>query len=359
MADKDKVSIFQYTTSTTDGKKTKVKSERQKPGQAWIKGTGKNKNFWVKPTSPDGNSAWDDNKGWTTAASQATAYDIPLAIIKSDAELDALFNEAWAAQKRGEEFTQENFITKLKATNWYKSKSEAQRKFYTLSKDPAQAEEFASQVRANKATVQDVAGLLGASLTDTQAQEVALTNLQNGFNEAELRNFLSGYISFSGQTDEEKIGSLFGAAGDAEDDIRRWATQNNVTLSEDWVLRQARGITAGDFTVDRSKDYVTNIAKQQYSAWADKIDAFNSVEDLAAGYRQIVASEFGEDVDKIGLKNNFIDSAMKATDDQGRPITNQSLLKTVRRSDEWSNVSKNKDKIYGLAEDILTKFGMR
>jgi hypothetical protein len=355
----DRISIFETTTSTTGGKKTTIKSPRPKPGKAWTKGTGKNKNFWVRPKAPDKNSAWDDNKGWVTAAAQATAWDIPLAVINSNSELKQLFADAWAAQKKGEEWTQETFITKLKALDWYKTKSEAQRKFYTLSKDPAQAAEFAAQIASNKATVQDVAGMLGASLTDAQAEQAARTNLQNGFNEAELRNFLSGYISFSGQTDEEKIGSLFGAAGDAEDDIRNWARKNNVTLAEDWVLRQARGITAGDFTVDKAKDYVTNIAKQQYSAWADKIDSFNSVEDLAAGYRQLVATELGEDVDKIDIKNSFIDSAMKSTDDQGRPITNQSLLKTVRRSDEWSNVSKNKDKIYGLAEDILTKFGMR
>lgn len=358
-AQPDKISIYEYIVTTTDGKKTKTRTPRPAPGKAWKKGTGKNKNFWVKPTKTEKNVAWDDNKGWVTAAAQATAWDIPLAIIKSDPKLEALFNEAWAAQKRGEEWTQETFITKLKALDWYKTKSEAQRKYYTLSKDPAQAAEFAAQIAANKATVKDIAGMLGATLTDTQLEETARTNLQNGFNEAELRNFLSGYISFAGQTDEQKIGSLYGVAGEAEDDIRRWAKNNNVTLSENWLLQQARGITAGDFTVDKAKDYITNIAKQQYTGWADKLDAFNSVEDLAAGYRQLVASELGEDVEKIGINNKFVDTAMKSMDDKGRPITNQSLLKTVRKSDDWANVSKNKDQIFGLANDILSKFGMR
>jgi hypothetical protein len=153
----DKISIFQTSTSTTNGQKTTSKTPRPAPGSAWKKGTGKNKNFWVKPTAPDANSAWDDNKGWVTAASQATAYDIPLSIINSNGELQTLFDEAWAAQKRGEEFTQENFVTRLKSTNWYKSKSEAQRKFYTLSNDSSQAAEFASQIEGAKARVKDVA----------------------------------------------------------------------------------------------------------------------------------------------------------------------------------------------------------
>jgi hypothetical protein len=351
----DKISIFETTTSTTDGKKTTVKSPRPKPGKAWKK----QGNFWIKPAKPSKNVAWDDNKGWITAAAQATAWDIPLAIINSNSNLKALFNQAWAAQKKGEEWTKETFITKLKALDWYKTKSEAQRKFYTLSKDPAQAAEFAKQIASNKATVLEVAGMLGAKLTDAQANKIARTNLQNGFNESELRNLISSYISFSGKTDEEKVGSLFGAAGDAEDNIRKWAKQNNVKLSEDWVLKQAQGIAGGNFTVDKSKDYITNIAKQQYSAWADKIDSFNSVEDLAAGYRQLVASEFGESIDKIDLSNKFVNTAMRSLDDKGRPISDQTLLKTVRKSDEWSNVTKNKNQIYGLAENILTKFGMR
>lgn len=357
MAEKDKVSIFQYTSSTTDGKKTKVKSERPKPGAAWVKGTGADKNFWVKPKAPDTNSAWDDNSGWVTAATQATAWDIPLAVIKSNSKLEALFNEAWALQKSGQELTKEAFITKLQALDWYKEKSAAQRKYYTLSRDPAQATDFAAQVASNKATVQDIAGMLGATLTDAQADEIARTNLQNGFNEAELKNVIAGYISFSGQTDEEKIGSLFGLAGETEDDIRKWAKSNNVTVAEDWILKQVRGVATGDIAIDKAKDYITNIAKQNYSAWADKIDAFNSVEDLSAGFRQLIATELKENVDSIDLKNEYLDAAMRAVDDKGKPVGNQAFVKTLRKSDKWAEA--NKDKVFGVANDILSKFGMR
>ena len=357
MAEKDKVSIFQYTSSTTDGKKTKVKSERPKPGAAWVKGTGADKNFWVKPKAPDANSAWDDNSGWVTAATQATAWDIPLAVIKSNSKLEALFNEAWALQKSGQELTKEAFITKLQALDWYKEKSAAQRKYYTLSRDPAQAADFASQIEGAKARVRDVAGLMGSSLTDAQIDELARTNLQNGLNESELNDLISGYVSYSGQTDEEKIGSLFGSAGEAEDQIRDWAKKNNVTVANDWVLNQVRGITSQSFDLNKSKDYITNIAKQQYSAWANKLDSFNSVEDLAAGYRQLIATELKENVDSIDLKNEYLDAAMKAVDDKGNPVGNQAFVKTLRKSDKWADV--NKDKVAGVANEILSIFGKR
>jgi hypothetical protein len=361
----DKISIFEYTTSTTDGKKTKIKSPRPKPGKAWKK----KGNYYIKPAKPklkngktNTNVAWDDNQGWIEAATQATAWDIPLAIINSDkgpGSLQELFNKAWAAQKGGEEWSKEKFIVELKTLTWYKSRSEAQRKYYTLSKDPSQATEFAAQIEANKESVRDAAALMGATLTDKQLEETAKANLQNGFNEAQLNNFLSAYITYSGQTDEEKIGSLYGVAGKTEDDIRNWAKQNNVPVSDSWVLKQVKGVAAGDFTVDKAKDYVTNIAKQQYSAWSDKLDGLNSVEDLALGFRDLVARELGEDVGNIKLDNKFVNDAMLAMDDKGRPITNQALLKTVRKSDDWAKVSKNKEKVLSLGQDILTRFGMR
>ena len=351
--DKDKISIYETVTSKVDGKTTKTQVPRAKPGEAWIK----KGSFWVKPTAPAGDVAWDNNKGWITAAAQATSYDIPLAIINSDPELKSLFDEAWAAQKRGEEFTEANFSTRLKSLNWFKSKSEAQRKYYALSNDPAQASEFAKQIGNSRASVQDAAGILGVSLTDAQADELARTSLQNGFNPSEINNLISGYISYSGQTDAEKIGSLFGTAGEAEDQIRDWAKKNNVTVANDWVLNQVRGITSQDFDVNKSRDYITNIAKQQYGAWADKLDNFNSVEDLSAGYRQLIASELKEDVSSIDLKNENLDAAMRAVDDKGKPVGNQVFVKTLRKSDKWADA--NKDKVFGVANDILSMFGKR
>lgn len=292
-------------------------------------------------------------------ASQSLAFDIPLAIIKSDPELSKLFDEAWASQKAGQEWGKEYFNVRLQGTNWYTSKSVAQREYYALSKDPAQAAEFARRIGSSKATIQDAAGLIGASLTDAQLEEIARTNMQSGWNASELQNFLSTYISFSGQTDEEKIGSLYGEAGKTEDAIRSWATNNNVTVAEDWILRQVRSIAADDFDVNKSKDYITNIAKQQYSAWADQLDGNNSINDLAAGVRNVVADEFGESLDTITIKNKYVDAAMKTVDDQGKPVSIQTTLKTIRKTDDWADVSKNKEKVLQVGQDILNKFGMR
>jgi hypothetical protein len=48
---------------------------------------------------------------------------------------------------------------------------------------------------------------------------------------------------------------------------------------------------------------------------------------------------------------------MKSVDDKGRPIDNQSFIKTIRKTDDWANV--NKEKVIAVGQDILSKFGMR
>lgn len=355
----NKISIYETVTSKVDGKVSKTQTPRQKPGAAWKKSG----NYWVKPKAPAGQDvAWDDNKGWITAASQATAWEIPLAIINSDKgpnSLSSLFEEAWNAQKSGEEWTKERFIAELQKRPWYKSKSAAQRNYYTLSKDPAQRAEFDRQIKSNAALIKDAAGMLGAKLSDADAVKLANANLQNGLNESELNDLIVGYVSYAGKNPQEVVGSLFGAAGDAEDQIREWATKNNVVVSDSWVLGEAKAIASKNYDINKSKDYITNLAKQQYSAWSDRLNNNTSLEDLARGYIQTYAFEMDDDVNNVTIKNPIIQSAMRTTDDQGKPVSNEAFIKTIRKQDAWADVSKNKNKIIGLADGILSKFGMR
>ena len=320
------------------------------------KNNNKNKN---KPAPTPAPVAATVSKPLVDEASQALAFEISLATIKSDPELTKLFDECWASQKAGQAWSKDYFTARLQATNWYISKSETQREYYALENDPAQAAEFARRIGNSKAAIQDAAGLIGASLTDAQSEEIARTNMRSGWNASELQNFLSTYISFSGQTDEEKMGSLFGEAGQTEDAIRNWATNNNVRVTEDWILGQVRSVSAGDFDVSKSKDYITNIAKQEYSAWADKLDGNNSINDLAAGVRNLVADEFGESLDNVTIKNKYVDAAMRSVDDQGKPVGIQTTLKTIRKTDDWVDVPKNTEKVLQVGQDILSKFGIR
>lgn len=293
-----------------------------------------------------------------TEAELASIYAIPLAVIQSDPELKKLFDEAWAAQKAGMEWSQQYFTVRLQSTTWYKTKSEAERKYYVLSTDPAQAAEFQKQVDATKARLGDFAGALGVSLSSSEMGQLTTSALKYGLNDSELRNTLATYISYQGKTDAEIIGSLFGEAGNYEDQIRNWAKANGVTIANDWVLNQVKGIVAGDFDTNKAKDYITNIAKLQYGAWASRLDNATSVLDLAAGYRQAIANELNQSYEMVDLSNKYLNTAMTSAGPDGQPVSIDALRETLRKTDEWANVDKNKDSVVGVANEILSRFGM-
>lgn len=327
------------------------------PGKAWV--WSKSKKKWVKPKAPSGDFAWDDNQGWINQATAANSFAIPLSIINSDPELAKLFNEAWAAQKSGAEWTKEMFDVKLKATTWYGSKSEAQRNYYTLSNDPAQKVEFDKQIAASRASVEDLAAQIGASLTPEELDTWSRTVLQNGMNDAEIRNTLSGFISFKGKTDEEIIGSLTGVAGDTEDTLRKYAKDYGVTVSNSWILDQVKSVAAGNSKVDDAKKYFVDLAKQQYSQFADQIDENRSVDFLSSGYKQIVADELDKDYQSMDITNPHVQAAMTALDPTtGKAISMDSFRKTIRSSDDWGNVTKNKNKIMATGQALIGRMGM-
>jgi hypothetical protein len=259
--------------------------------------------------------------------------------------------------KKGTEWSKDEFLVALKATDWYKTRSEAQRKYFALSNDPSQVEEFNKQIGNERSRVSALAAQYGATMTDAQIDELTRTSLRDGLKDTDIAELIPAYINYATQDIKEVAGSLFGKAGNVEDTIRDWARRNGTTVSDSWVLGQVRDSTKGGFDPSKAKDEITNMAKQQYSHWADKITGLTTLDDLAAGFKNVVSEEMGIDFTTLGMDNKWVKEAMKAKDDKGQPIVEDSLRKTLYKTDEWSNVIKNKEKIIGAGRDILTRMG--
>jgi len=344
------------TTITKGNKSTSTTVTESRPGAAWVQN---NAGKWVQPPAPSGDFSWDDNDGWVSSAAQADLYKVPLAIIQSDPELTNLFNEAWTSMKNGMEWTKEQFNVRLQSLNWYKSKSASQRAYYTLENDPAQATEFNAQIGREKARVSGLAESYGTTFSDIELTELAKNALRDGLNDTQVASLLTTYISYGNQSAQDVAGSLFGKAGTVEDTLRDWAKRNGVAVSDSWVLDSVReSAKFGSFDPSKAKDSITAMAKQQYSHWADKLDGINSLDDLAAGFKNIVSQEMDIDYRTLGMDNKWIQQAMQAKDDKGQPIVGDSLRKTLYKSDEWADVTKNANKIMGAGRDILTRMGM-
>ena len=358
------MAVTETTTTTTGNTSKSTTVTKDRLGPAWIPNTGKdkNKNPWVKPPLPKAAKgveyAWSDTEGWVSNKAQAQAYALPLAIISKDPSLTALFNEAWASMKKGTEWSKEQFDVALKSTTWYKTKSEAQRKYYTLENDPTQAVEFNKQIGNETARVSALAAKYGASVSDSELTELAKTSLRDGLNDNQIAELIPAYINYATQDVKEIAGSLFGQAGNVEDTIRDWAKKNGVTVSDTWVLGQVRESTKGGFDPSKAKDSITLMAKDQYSHWANRLDGLTSLDDLATGFKNTISSEMDLDFNNLGMDNQWVKQAMSAKDDKGQPIDQDALRKTLYKTDEWASVTKNSNKIMNAGQALLSRMGI-
>lgn len=331
----------------------------ESPGKAWIwdpnAKDGKKKGKWVKPANP-GNAVWNDTDGWVTQQSAADEWGYALTAINSNTELRAIFDEAWNALKSGEEWSPQKFANKIQSTNWYITRSEAQRNYYIAKNDPTQAAEVAAKVNANKETLRSIANTLGASLTDKELTRLADENLMNGWNESQIKSNLSNYIKYSADP-QSGFDSLTGEAGNVEDQIRGFAKKMGIEVDNAWVLDQSRKAIASGSSTQIAEDFIRARAKEKYAAYAAELDT-STVEDLAYNYRSTMASTLEMGVEEISLNDSLIKQAMAVGDGAGGKKNLFQFEQELRQDPRWAKTKNAKESSSTIVNDVLSTFGL-
>lgn len=342
--------------TNSDGTQSKVVTRTKDPskGKAWIE----TKKGWRRPEKPKGDYAWDDDKGWVSKAAAATDYGFALSIINANTDLTNLFNEAWTALKRGQEMTEQEFKVKLQRTTWFKTRSEAQQKYYVLQNDPAQRTEFNAQVSRNQAQVAAAAKAIGINLDNTQLNKIANENLLNGWNQAQLEDALLSYMKFQKNPQTGAV-ELFGQVGKLESDIRDWAKRNGITVQDQWVYDQVSASAKNNYDITSAKKYITNIAKRTYASHADLIDDNNTASDAAAGFINSVQNLLEIPQGQVDINDKRVQQLMKMTNDKGTAMSTYDAEKWLRKRPEWQETKNAKETTNSIVNGVLSKFGFR
>jgi hypothetical protein len=331
------------------------------PGKAWVwdaafnNGKGKAKGKWVQPANP-GNAVWNDTDGWVTQQSAADEWGYALTAINSNSELRAIFDEAWNALKSGEEWSPQKFTNRIQSTNWYITRTEAQRNYYIAKNDPTQATEVASRINANKESLRSIANTLGASLNDEELTRLADENLMNGWNESQIKSNLSNYIKYSSDP-QSGFDSLTGEAGNVEDNIRGFAKKMGVEVDNAWVLDQSRKAIAAASNTQAAEDFIRARAKEKYAAYAAELDT-STVEDLAYNYRSTMASTLELGIEEISLNDSLIKQAMAVGDGQGGKKNLFQFEGELRQDPRWAKTKNAKESSSTIVNDVLSTFGL-
>ena len=278
----------------------------------------------------------------------AANYGWSLAVLNADPELKSLFQQAVK-----ETWSQAKFIARLQDTNWYKTHGEAWRQNEVLRKaDPATYKQRSSSATAH---VVQQARAYGVTLTAAQAAQMAADYMGFGWNEDQLRQHIASYAAYSSTTSP-----LSGEAGAAALKYKRIAQDYGLNLTDGQMSSLVRGTISG--TVDESwvQKWAQEHAKSAYPALQKRIDAGETIAQIAEPFKQSYAKVLEMNPDTINLDDRLLKQALQGKDEKGNPAV-QSLWQfedTLRNDSRWSKTQNARDSAAATAHGVLQSFGL-
>lgn len=274
----------------------------------------------------------------------AEDYGFALAFLKAaGGEVYGLFKQAVAGG-----WTDQKFQAAIRNSKWYKTHGEQYRQGLALQEtDPAT---YQQQINQQKAAIADKASTMGTSFSDKQLNNLADHAVKFGWNDSQLSDVMSKYITFSN------------ARGQAQSNIQSMqnlAWKNGVKLNGDQYRKWAQDIAAGNFTMDDYTKYVRGQAAGLAPAYADELKAGMDLYDVASPYMQSMASTLELNPADISLFDPTIRSALSGKGPDGKP-TSKTLWQfenDLRNDPRWLQTNNARDAMMGTAHKVLSDFG--
>lgn len=281
-----------------------------------------------------------------SASELAEQYGWAAAVLNSDKELRGLFNQAVSGQ-----WSEERFTAKLRATKWYRRSSERWRQTEMLYRtDPAT---YKSQWNQAKSEILASAGAMGATVTGRTLTNLVNSYYRQGWNELQLRDALSKYITV-------KDGVMKGAAGQAAEALRGIAYANGVRYNDDWYVNAARNVASGQGTVEAWESEIRKQAASAFPVFAEQIKAGQNVSDIASPYQQTMGALLELNPNEIDLFDPTIRKALAGRDPKTGTPTAKSLWEfenDLRGDSRWLQTNNARDTTMATANAVLSAFG--
>lgn len=295
----------------------------------------------------------DRSRGVTSSPQEvALKYGMSWAIIQSDPQLAAWFSDfAKRFVKAKGQIDQSRFQLELEQQPWWQQHSATY--IADLKQELENPEDYKQSLAGDVSTLRDAANQMGARVDDTALEAVAKNARRLGWTEAQQRNALAAFVTADG-------GDFDGNAGMAQDDLARWADANGMRLSpgmvDGYVQRLARGETSLDeIKSDIRKTYMAGA----FPAWADKINAGMDIADIAAPYKQTMASLLEVDDQTLRFDDPLLSGALQSVGPDGKPrvMPLYEFQNMVRKDSRWQTTDNAYQTYAGVAQNLLRTFG--
>jgi hypothetical protein len=313
-------------------------------------GTG-NKSPYVAPVAkskptvtPKATVTPVDNK---TPVDFASEYGVQAALVNSNPELQDLFNLAVA-----EKWTPVKFKSKFENTKWFINHGPTWRLAETAKfSDPGA---WNSSLSDTKAKIQQAAKDMGFALKPTDVDKLANDTLYISWGKGIDEALLKQHVAATG-----RITGTGGEVATTMQQLKNQAGSMGMQYGDDWFANAAKSTLSGKSNIDYYNKKIRDDAKSKYAAFADQIDAGQTVEAIASPYIQSMARILELSPTDVNLNDPTIAQALSGFDAQNKPVAKPvwAFERELKTDDRYFKTNKAHQDMTGLATEIARQFG--
>jgi hypothetical protein len=285
----------------------------------------------------------------TTTNDWASKYGIQAALVESNTELKALFNQAVT-----EGWTPANFTAQFMNTNWYQSHSDVWRTAYAAEQTDPASWKHEMDLVSNQ--INNVAVATGIDLDPKDVEQLARTSLylSAGSSSNVDPGLLKQHIVNAGAI------TMGGEALTTIDQLKAHGADMGIPQSDEWYVGAAKNILAGDGTIQGWQQKTTDLAKTKYQSFADQLDAGLTVKQVASPYINSMANILEIPPNSIDLGDTTINKALTNLG----PDSKQTLQPIwqfetgLRKDPRWATTKNARDAADSAARSVLSDMGL-
>lgn len=178
----------------------------------------------------------------------------------------------------------------------------------------------------------------------------AVTTTKGGF---DVGSWARGYISARYKNETDSLATR------SREDLLNTAKAYGVNMGDAWYQRAGNQIMKGQ-DPEKYIDDIRKAAASRYTAFADRILAGDTLEQIASPYLQSYASTLELNPYDLDVMDPTIQQALLNTDDAGqnRPINLFEFERNLKKDPRWQQTRNAQQQYSGLATRILQDFGL-
>lgn len=275
-------------------------------------------------------------------------YGLSYALFKAFPELQDLLKKAIANN-----WTPTKFQVELRQTKWFAKHSDVWREVTALHySDPATYED---RLQESLAAVTNLAGSVGAQISQQGLERLAKRSLLFGFDEAQIRDVLAKHVKPSG------AGYYTGELSTVEDQLRSTAIQNGITLNDDQMRRWMQNIVRGDASQDQFVTAIRRMAADAFPLYGEQVKGGLDLMDVASPFIQSMSELLELNPADVKLTDPTIRRALAGrTDSSGKavPTTISDFEDSLRNDARWMYTKNARQTAEGMAASIGKMWGL-